>query len=419
MNKTKRWGWLFVSNFLGVFNDNLLKNAIIFVGILWARPSWMSESQLISIVSACLVIPYLFFSPTGGRLSAIYPKKRIFTIFKLLEIPVMLFAVLAFYLQWIFGAILAVLIMGILSSMYSPSKYGLIRDIGRDQDVAFGSGGFEMMAFLGILLGTVAASVISDHYSILFLSAFFLLVALFGYITVRKIQVVELPVDMTDEMKLDPVRFIVNTFRFSRQYKRVNSSVLGASSFWLIGSLIQMNLIIHSHNIYGASNSQTGLVMGVAALGIAAGTYFAGWLSGNDAQKSLVLVGIGGMTVLSGILTFVHVNWYVYIVLVFLTTFSGGLFQIPHLSVIQNTDLGRKAGDVFAYLNMITFILILVGAALFSLVTFYTNENSRAVFAVIALICVLIWIYFQSHSPDYRNSFKADVRSVFNKKKAD
>jgi hypothetical protein len=75
MDKIGRWGYLFLSNFLGVFNDNLLKNSIIFLGVLWVRPSWLSESQLISIVSACLVIPYLIFSPIGGRLAALHSKK--------------------------------------------------------------------------------------------------------------------------------------------------------------------------------------------------------------------------------------------------------------------------------------------------------------------------------------------------------
>ena len=70
-----KWNALFVSNFLGVFNDNLLKNCIIFISAAWAMPSWITQSQLISIVSAARIIPYLVLSPVAGRLPVVYSKK--------------------------------------------------------------------------------------------------------------------------------------------------------------------------------------------------------------------------------------------------------------------------------------------------------------------------------------------------------
>ena len=157
-----KWNALFISNFLGVFNDNLLKNCIIFISVAWAMPTWITQSQLISIVSAALIIPYLILSPVAGRLSVVYSKKKVFRFFKLLELPIMLTACIAFYYQWILLAVFAVLLMGIQSCLYSPSKYSLIRDIGGEEGVSYGSGVFETMAFLGILLGTVTASLLSD-----------------------------------------------------------------------------------------------------------------------------------------------------------------------------------------------------------------------------------------------------------------
>src|SRR5665647_1369786 len=160
-----KWTALFVSNFLGIFNDNLLKNSIIFITVTWTIPNWLTQSQLISIVSASLIVPYLFLSPLGGRFAVIYSKKKVFIFFKLLEFPIMFIACVAFYYQWVMLAVFSVLLMGIQSCLYSPSKYSLIRDIGGVEGVSFGSGIFEMMAFLGILTGTVIASVVSDHYS--------------------------------------------------------------------------------------------------------------------------------------------------------------------------------------------------------------------------------------------------------------
>lgn len=146
--RMKKWTSLLVANFLGVFNDNFLKNAIIFVAIGWSLPNWLTQSQLIAIVSASLVVPYLILSPLGGKLAVHYSKLKVFRFFKLMEFPIMAIACVAFLFEWVMVAVLAVLLMGIQSCLYSPAKYGLIRDIGGVEGSAFGSGMFETMAFL-------------------------------------------------------------------------------------------------------------------------------------------------------------------------------------------------------------------------------------------------------------------------------
>ena len=143
-------------------------------------PSWLSQSQLISMVSAALVIPYLICSPLAGKWAIQYNKQKLFRRMKLIEMPVILLACVAFYFQWVMLAITAVLLMGFLSCLYSPAKYSLIRDIGGENKVSFGSGMIEAMAFLGILIGTVLASVISDHYQFWGMTAILVGLALLG-----------------------------------------------------------------------------------------------------------------------------------------------------------------------------------------------------------------------------------------------
>lgn len=398
-----KWTPLFLSNFLGVFNDNFVKNCIIFIAVGWAMPHWMTQSQLISMVSASLVVPYLFLSPWAGRLAVIYSKKKVFRVCKLLEIPVLALASVAFYFQWVMVAVFTVLLMGMLSCMYSPSKYSLIRDIGGEEGVSFGSGVFEMMAFLGILTGTVIASIVSDIYNPWMVFAIFIGLAVLGYLVTRSIQAKELPENKDGAGTLNPIRFLIDSFSFAREHGDVNSAVFGASAFWLIGGMLQMNLVIHSKHIYQASNTTTGLIMACAAIGIALGCWAAGRISGNKVKKGLILVGIGGMSLLFFVLTFVHLPMWLFVFSVFSVAFMGGLFQIPCLSMLQNSNLGRKLGDMIGYLNLVTFVFVLLGTLFFSLTTYFTSENSFAVFAVILTICVLVTIYFLKKSPEYRN----------------
>ena len=401
-----KWTPLFLSNFLGVFNDNFLKYCIIFIAVSWKLPAWLNQSQLISLISACLVVPYLFLSPLGGRLAVIYSKKKVFRISKLLEIPVLTLACVAFYLHLVMLAVLTGLIMGILSCLYSPSKYSLIRDIGGAEGVSFGSGMFETMAFLGILIGTVAASVVSDSYNQWFVFGLILSLASLGYLVTSSIRATELPENKDAISTLNPLLFLYESFIFARKHANVNSAVLGASAFWLIGGMLQMNLVIHTVHFYHASNTTTGMIMACAAIGIALGTLTAGKISGKEVKKGLILIGIIGMSIVFALLTFVHMSFGFFVVCVFLVAFLGGIFQIPCLSMLQNANLGRKLGDMIGYLNLVTFIFVLFGTFLFSVTTHFTSENSFAVFGVLLSICSLVSIYFIKKSPEFLKETK-------------
>ena len=402
-----KWTPLFLSNFLGVYNDNLLKYCIIFIAVGWVLPPWLTQSQLISIVSASLIVPYLFLSPIGGRLAVKFSKKKVFRVCKLLEVPILLLACVSFFFQWVMISALAVLLMGILSCLYSPSKYSLISDIGGEEGVSFGSGVFETMAFMGILVGTVTASLISDFYSKWLVFGLLIGVGILGYMAANSIQAQELPENKEDAGTLNPIRFLIDSYRFARGHANVNSAVFGAAAFWLIGGILQMNLVIHSRHMYHASNTTTGMVMAIAAIGIALGCWAAGKISGKKVKKGLILIGVNGMSIVFCLLTFFHLPFLLFVACVFLAAFSGGIFQIPCLSMLQNSNLGRKLGDMIAYLNLVTFIFILVGTLFFSVTTYFTSENSFVVFGVLFFLCLFVTGYFFRKSPEYWNETKS------------
>lgn len=403
LNNSK-WSALFLSNFLGVFNDNFLKNCLIFIAVTWALPSWLTQSQLISIFSACLVLPYLLFSPLSGRLAIIYSKQKVYQTFKLVEIPVMAVACIAFYFQWIVLAIIVILIMGVFACLYSPSKYGLIRDIGGNEEISYGSSVFELLVFLGILLGTVAGSVVSDLKMDWIIYSMFIGLAIWGFYVSSKISVNEIPEDKTNIGSLNPIHFFIKSFKEAGKYDLVGSGIFGASVFWLIGGLIQMNLLIHCKQVYHTTNSITGLVMASAAVGIAAGCWTVGKISGKTIKIGLILIGIVGMSVLSLVVTLFYFPLPVFVGLIFAIAFLGGVFQIPCLALVQDERLGRRIGDMIAFMNFNTFGFVLVAAILFGVTTAISDENSTAVFGLITAICIIVSIVFLVVSPQYRKA---------------
>lgn len=397
----KNWFYLFLTNFIGVFNDNFLKHCVIFISVTWSLPAWLSQSQLISAVAAALVFPYLIFSPLAGRLAIRYSKQRVWQLFKLLELPVMLLASIAFVYHWVGVALLSVFLLGILSCLYSPSKYGLIRDIGGPKGVSFGSGVFETMAFLGILFGSVAAPFLSDHYQVWILITIIMVMALIGYLTSLRLKVTELPVETDNVDTVNPLKFLAASYRYAAQHKYINSAVLGTSVFWMIGGMIQMNVVIHCVQTLGTTNSVAGIILCCAAVGIALGCTAAGLLSKSTVRPEMIPIGLIGMMVSLAALLFFNPGVLGTGILVFSLAFLGGFFEVPSMALVQHANLGRKLGDMIAYVNLVNFMFVLIGTGLFSLTTYLTNDNSLAVFAVILVICSLTLIYFQFRHPEF------------------
>jgi MFS family permease len=396
----KNWLTLFVTNFLGVFNDNFLKHCVIFISVTWSLPGWLSQSQLISIVAAALVVPFLVFSPLAGRWAVRHSKHKILRIFKFLELPIMMIASIAFIFQWVWLAVLTVFLMGVQSCMYSPSKYGLIRDIGGAEGASFGSGVFETMAFLGILLGSVAAPFLSDYYHVWIVVAIFMGIAALGYFTSRQIKAVELPVEADNHTTVNPFSYLAESYKFAKKYRYVNSAVLGTSVFWMVGGMIQMNMVIHCVNTLGTSNSVAGVLLSCAAVGIALGCTLAGILAKDTVRPEMIPIGLTGMILSLAALLFFNPPALICGVLVFMLAFMGGFFEVPCMALVQHANLGRKLGDMIAYLNLMNFIFVLLGTLIFSLTTMLTNDNSLAVFADIMVICALTLGYYLLRHPE-------------------
>lgn len=396
-----KWFKLFLLNFVGVLNDNFMKHCIIFVSVGWIMPEWMTQSQLISAVSAALVLPYLLLSPYSGEIAERFPKQKIVRLMKLIEMPIVALAGVGFWIESVWIVLLAVLLMGTQSCLYSPAKYGLIRDVEGEKGVAFGSGMFEMMAFLGILIGTVLAAYLSDHYAWWIVTVIMIVLAIIGFILSKVLDIVETQYiassqeqnseaqNQTSLHVLNPIRFLIDSYKFASQHKGLNKAIYGASLLWLLGGLLQMNVVLHCTRTLGMSNTASSIILSMAAVGIAIGCSVAGKLIENRNKQNFIIGGLIGVALaLIIVLIFKPERWALG-VLIFLIAVSGGMFQVPCLAIVQSATAGYKLGSVLAYLNLLTFIFVLIGTVIFSIITVLTDQNSYAVFIVMLIITIL------------------------------
>ena len=402
------WYPLFVTNFLSVFNDNLIKWLVIFIGVSWTAKE--NSTIVISIANALLVLPFIIFSPYAGRLSRMYSKRKIMIIGKIAEIPIVLVAILGFYFQNFPIVMASILGMGLQSSLFSPSKYGLVREIRGNEGISFGTGMMEMLAFVGVLLGTVVAGKISDYYTLELLAMVALTIAILGVGSAILIKANELPVEERPNDKINPISFLKTEYKFAKKIKGLNYAIMGSAIFWLLGSLITMNLKLHCDTQYRMDNSQTAFITALAAIGIAAGSIMVGLISNKKVRLGYTIIGTFGLAFSLLPIVLFNPNQNIFMVLIFMASFFAGMFKIPLNSFIQANVEGRKLGDVLAYQNIAEFTLISLSAGIFSLVTLLSGNSSIAVFAVTAFITFATAFYFLFKVPGIKDDLKRIIK---------
>ena len=402
MAKRKNWFSLFFTNYLGVLNDNFLKTLACFICIAWVGKE--NESMVVTLASAALVIPYLLFSPLAGRLAKIYKKRKIVVWAKFAEMLIMLVAAAGFLAHSTWLVLGSILLMGLQSALFSPSKYGLIRDIGGEEGISFGSGAMEMFAFVGILTGTLMAAFLSESAGIPVLCAILFGVALFGWLSSLTIRANESEPLKESHETLNPLKFVKDMFSRAKAFKGLNLIVVGLATFWFIGSMIQMVLIVYCRSDLGMSDSETGIVMSLAAIGIGAGCYLAGVLSRHDVE--LGLVPCGGITtglMLLAIFIF-DAGGVFFAVLVFFAAFFSGMFKVPLDAWIQANVKGRELGDMLAYSNLITFLFMLFASGWFGAINMFVD--SRIVFIFLAVLTFAITFILFVRVVEVRERFR-------------
>lgn len=402
MVKRKNWFSLFFTNYLGVLNDNFLKTLACFICIAWVGKE--NESMVVTLASAALVIPYLLFSPLAGRLAKIYKKRKIVVWAKFAEMLIMIVAAVGFLIHSTGMVLLSILLMGLQSALFSPSKYGLIRDIGGEEGISYGSGAMEMFAFVGILTGTLMAAFLSESVTIPILCLILFGVALFGWLSSLTIRANESEPMKVSQETLNPVKFVKDMFVRALAFKGLNLVVVGLATFWFIGSMIQMVLIVYCRSDLGMNDSETGIVMSLAAVGIGAGCYLAGVLSRRDVELGLVPYGgiTTGLTLLAIFVFDAH--GVVFGILVFFAAFFSGMFKVPLDAWIQANVKGRELGNMLAYSNLITFLFMLMASGCFGGMTMFFD--TKYVFVFLAVLTFAITIVLFSCVEEVRVRFK-------------
>lgn len=398
MQKQHSWFPLFSTNFMSVLNDNYMKWLIIFIFIM-TRPE-EEQGLMISVANGLFVIPYILFSSIAGNITRKNNKVTIIRYAKAIEIPIMIVTSVGFFLSSLPIVLTALFLMGLQSSLFSPAKYGLIRDVGGKKRVSFGTGAMEMLTFLGVLLGTYFGGEFSDsekydfinEHRDIFVSATLIGFAVIGWLLSLGLKADEPEVEHNDGTAFF-VTFIIQSLKWAKEHlPKLNYVVLGLSCFWLIASLLQMNLLLYCKHNFAMSSSEIGFTQAMIAIAIAIGSILAGVISKDKVNLKLVSIGAICMIVSLCLIFILPSTKTTFILLISCTALFAGIYKIPLNAWLQANIEGRKLGEMIAFNNLMVFIFILLSAGLFALLTAFFSSATIFLFIAGITLCILLFL---------------------------
>ena len=388
---------LFVTNFLGVVNDNFLKTLASFVVIGWLADA-SSQSVFMGVTAGALVLPFILFSPLADRLTALLPKVGILRLAKAAELPIVALAAVGFSCGSAAIVVGAIVLMGLQSALYSPAKYALVRDIGGERRISTGMGGMEGVTFAAVLAGTVAGSFVAD------LDAarpwvkdvcLFIFAAL-GFASSFTVRADE---ERNRELHaVNPVRFLRRAVRMTRRYEGLNAVILTLSVFWWAAAMLQMGLLVYGRRVLGLDATHTGMTLALAAVGIVAGQVAAGFIDRRFFLLGLTPLTGGVAAVLLLVLFFVPMGAGAFSAVVALLAFDFGLFKLPFDTEIQKVVKGPRLNTMLAYFNQVSFLFMLAASGVYALVSWAFGPRAFLLVLAVALLFAPLWFLFHYRS---------------------
>ena len=388
---------LFVTNFLGVVNDNFLKTLASFVVIGWLADA-SSQSVFMGVTAGALVLPFILFSPLADRLTALLPKVGILRLAKAAELPIVALAAVGFSCGSAAIVVGAIVLMGLQSALYSPAKYALVRDIGGERRISTGMGGMEGVTFAAVLAGTVAGSFVADLDAA---RPWVKDVCLFSFAALGFASSFTVRADEERNRELhavNPVRFLRRAVRMTRRYEGLNAVILTLSVFWWAAAMLQMGLLVYGRRVLGLDATHTGMTLALAAVGIVAGQVAAGFIDRRFFLLGLTPLTGGVAAVMLLVLFFVPMGAGAFSAVVALLAFDFGLFKLPFDTEIQKVVKGPRLNTMLAYFNQVSFLFMLAASGVYALVSWAFGPRAFLLVLAVAMLVAPLWFLFHYRS---------------------
>jgi len=442
---TRRFAPLFWCQFFSAFNDNFLKNALVF--LLVFKVGGPLADALTQVAAAIFIAPYFFLSALGGEMADRFDKAWVAQRLKLAEIGIAFIAVLGFWLNTlghdqtsITMLFIALFLFGVIGSLFGPIKYGILPDHLARSKLPAANALVEGATFVAILLGLIVGGWVASGggdpiYFALLMIAFSL--ACWGS---------SLLIPSTGQAAPDlRVRsnIVISTYdllKHLRDDRRIWWGAFVTSWFWLVGAVVVGLLLPLVKNVLGGTEEVGQTCFAIFSISIPVGAGLAAWLAAGriillPTLIGAVLLGLFSMDLgwstsgvapipdLTGYLSLFH-SWRGIRLAVDLAgiAIAGGLFIVPTFAAVQAWAGADRRARVVAAVNVLNAAFMAGGTVFVALLQLWLALGTPVIFMLLGMASLLVAIAIGRTMPAsalsdalsiiYRALFRIEVRGI-------
>lgn len=388
--------------FLNAFVD--LGHKIIIQNTIFKVYDGQTQIILTAIVNALILLPFILLFSPAGYFSDRFPKNKVMRTAAWAGVVITLLITACYYAGWFWAAFSLTFMLAIQSAIYSPAKYGYIKELVGTEKLAHANGAVQAITIVGILLGTFVFSGLFEVFLFERVTdnnaAILLRIAPLGWLLVA-LATIELVLSYRLPQQSHPdtqkrfafgrylkLGYLHTNLRALRGRQVIWLSIIGLSTFWAISQVLLATFPEFAKTTLGETN--TLVIQGLLAcsgIGIIIGAIIAGRCSRKHIETGLIPLGALGLAITLALLptletyTALAINFTVLGVM-------GGIFMIPLNALVQYHAKEQELGTVLAGNNwvqnitMLSFLGLTVAFAHFGL-------KSSTLLSLLTLVAVI------------------------------
>ncbi|MDH5577313.1 MAG: MFS transporter [Betaproteobacteria bacterium] len=419
----RRFGPFFGVQFLGAFNDNVFKQAlVILLAYQTASFTTMSSNTLQNLAQALFILPFFLFSATAGQIADKYEKSTLITITVTIELAVMALGAVGLFMQNLTLLLAALFLGGVQSALFGPVKYAILPQHLNETEIVGGNGMVEMGTSIAILLGMVYGGwmITQPGWGVVGVAVSAMAFSAAGIVLSRYIPRSPAPSPQL-RINWNPAAETWRNLRFTAQDRTVWHAILGISWFWFYGAMFITQFPNLSRNVLGAAEHVVTLLLIVFSVGIGVGSLLCERLSGRKVEIGLVPFGSIGLTLFGidlwlaaeghaphGTQTLAEfmrdpTHWRMLADLLLIGTF-GGFYIVPLYALIQTRSDPAHRSRIIAGNNILNAAFIVAAAAL-AIGLFAAGLSIPQLILVTALLNAVVALYIYLLVPEFLMRF--------------
>ncbi|MBI2970494.1 MAG: MFS transporter [Gammaproteobacteria bacterium] len=434
---SRRFLPLFLTQFLGAFNDNVFKNAlVIFIAFTVAERAGTNSSILVILAGGVFILPFFLFSATAGQLADRYEKSMLIRHIKTAEIIIMIAAVFGFLQESVAALMVILFFMGAQSTFFGPLKYGILPQHLAPEELTGGNGLIQMGTYLAILTGTILGGILvaAEDRGPAAVGAMLVVIAIAGRVASRFIPVAE-PCDRQLKIDVNILRQTTRIMGFAWESGTVFAAIIAISWFWFAGATFLSLVPTFARDFIHGNETIATALLTAFSVGIGVGSVLCERFSGKRIEPGLVPIGAAGLSLFAFDLHFVELldagsaavlgmgefmaqprHWRV-LADFSLIGFFGGIYIVPLYALVQHRCDPARRARIIAANNVLNALFMVVSAGLvIALVAWgFTPQD---IFLLIAVMTLIVTGLIFARNPEYLARGKMLLGGFFRRRAA-